>query len=60
MFGDTTKGGNVLPRLDGWRRSAANTYKMVNKGAHDGHPGSLRSLINDSHSLTDLISQKLA
>ncbi len=58
MFGDAAKGGDVLPRLDRWRRSAADTYQTLNKGAHDGHQGSLRALINDTRALTGLISQK--
>ena len=44
LFGDASKGGDVLPRLHAWRRSAADTYQALNKGAHAGHRGSLRSL----------------
>ncbi len=59
MFGDSTRGGDVLPRLDSWRRAAADTYRTLNKGAHDPHRGSLRSLVNDARRLTDLILEKL-
>jgi recombinational DNA repair ATPase RecF len=60
MFGNATKGGDVLPRLDGWRHSAASTYKALNKGAHDTHAGSLRALVSDTRALTELIREKLA
>jgi len=59
MFGDASKGGDVLPRLNAWRRSAADTYQVLNKGAHDAHSGSLRALVSDTRALTDLITQKL-
>lgn len=59
MFGDAARGGDVLPRLDSWRRTAADTYKAVNRGAHGSHRGALRSLVNDSRMLTSLISEKL-
>lgn len=60
IFGDAARGSDVLPRLDRWRRSAADTYKAVNKGTHEGHRGSLRSLVNDTSELTNLIREKLA
>jgi DNA repair exonuclease SbcCD ATPase subunit len=59
MFGDAAKGGDVLPRLNAWYRNAADTYKAVNKGAHTGHPGSLRSLVSDTRQLTETVSRKL-
>lgn len=59
MFGDTARGGDVLPRLDRWQPSAADTYKTLNRGAHETHRGSLRSLVNDARTLTDLICEKL-
>lgn len=59
MFDDSSRAGEVLPRLDRWRRTAADTYQALNKGAHDGHRGSLRSLISDSRALTNLIGEKL-
>jgi hypothetical protein len=60
MFGDAAKGAAVLPRLDNWQRSAADTYRAVNEGAHDGHRGSLRSLVERTRTLTDLIARKLS
>jgi hypothetical protein len=59
MFGDAAKGADVLPRLDNWRRSAADTYRSLNEGSHAGHSGSLRTLVNDSRALTTLIREKL-
>lgn len=59
LFGDASKGGDVLPRLKAWARSAADTYQALNKGAHAGHRGSLRSLITDARQLTETISGKL-
>jgi hypothetical protein len=59
MFGDAARGGGVLPRLNAWGRSAADTYQAVNKGAHDAHVGSLRQLVSDTRRLTDLIQSKL-
>lgn len=60
MFGDAQRGGDVLPRLDNWQRSAADTYQALNKGAHDEHRGSLRSLVQRTRGLTDLIARKLS
>jgi hypothetical protein len=59
MLGNATKGGEVLPLLDMWRPAAATTYRLLNKGAHSEHRGSLRSLVNDARALTDLIREKL-
>ncbi len=59
MFGDASKGGDVLPRLDKWQRAAADTYRTLNEGTHDAHRGALRSLVKDARSLTDLIREKL-
>ena len=59
LFGDASKGGDVLPRLHAWRRSAADTYQGLNKGAHAGHRGSLRSLVSQTRQLTEMISGKL-
>lgn len=59
IFGDTDRGGDVLPRLDGWRKSACDTYQVLNKGAHEAYGGSLRPLVSDTRALTDLIREKL-
>jgi len=59
MFGDAARGGDVLPRLDSWQRSAADTYKALNRGAHQTHQGSLPALVASARVLTGLIRQKL-
>jgi hypothetical protein len=59
MFADASKGGDVLPRLNAWHRSAADTYQALNKGTHQGHRGSLRSLVSQARQLTETISRKL-
>jgi hypothetical protein len=60
MFGDTARGADVLPRLDNWQGSAADTYQALNRGAHDEHHGSLRSLVQQTRSMTQLIAGKLS
>jgi predicted nuclease of predicted toxin-antitoxin system len=59
LFGDASKGGDVLPRLHAWQRSAADTYQALNKGTHAGYRGSLRSLVSQTRQLTEMISGKL-
>jgi hypothetical protein len=59
MFGNAARGGDVLPRLDNWRRAAADTYKTLNKGAHHEHHGPLQPLVNEARALTSLIREKL-
>jgi len=59
LFGDASKGGDVLRRLNTWDRSAADAYQAVNKGAHDGHRGSLRSLVTQTRKLTNTIYSRL-
>jgi recombinational DNA repair ATPase RecF len=59
MFGNAAKGADVLPRLDNWRRSAADTFRSLNEGSHGGYSGSLRSLVSDTRALTALIREKL-
>jgi hypothetical protein len=60
MFSDAARGRDVLSRLNGWHRTAADTYKALDKGAHEEYRGSLRSLVADARALTDLIRSKLA
>jgi hypothetical protein len=60
MFGDAARGADVLPRLDNWQGWAGDTYKALNKGAHHEHQGSLRSLVQQTRDLTELIARKLS
>jgi recombinational DNA repair ATPase RecF len=59
MFGDASKGSDVMPRLNTWDREAADTYRALNKGAHEGYRGPLRSLVGQTKRLTETISSKL-
>ena len=39
LTGDAGRGGDVLPRLNSWGRSFADTYQALNHGAHGAHTG---------------------
>jgi hypothetical protein len=60
LFGDASRGGDVLSRLNAWHRGAADTYQALNKGVHQGHTGSLRSLVSQTRQLIETISGKLS
>jgi len=60
MFGDSARGGDVLPRLDAWDREAADAYKSLNRGAHEGYTGSLPSLVAQTRRLTRTIRRRLS
>ena len=60
MFGDASKGGEVLRRLNAWHRSDADTYQAVNKGVHDGYRGPLQSLVTQTRQLTSAIRDRLS
>ena len=51
LFGDAGQRAKVLPRLDGAGSVFANTFKALNKGAHQPHVGDLGHLISDSRKL---------
>ena len=60
LFGDVAEAGNVIERLRGqWGRTDAETYKALNRGAHEGHSGSLANLIDDTKALVSKIAEKL-
>jgi hypothetical protein len=59
MFGDSSRGGEVLRRLNSWRPASADVYQALNKGAHAEHRGSLRSLVTQARALTETISERL-
>jgi hypothetical protein len=59
LTGDASKGGDVLSRLNTWGRRFADTYQALNKGAHAGHGGDLRSLIADARDLVTKIRTAL-
>jgi recombinational DNA repair ATPase RecF len=59
MFGDSGKGGKVLPELNKWGKIHADTYRALNKGAHEPYVGDLTELISNSRSLVRKIEAKL-
>jgi recombinational DNA repair ATPase RecF len=60
LFGDVAEAGNVMDRLyRQWGRTNAETYKVLNRGAHEGHSGSLANLIDDTKALVSKIAEKL-
>jgi hypothetical protein len=59
LTGDASKGGDVLSRLNTWGRRFADTYQALNKGAHVGHGGDLRSFIADAKDLVTKIRTAL-
>jgi recombinational DNA repair ATPase RecF len=60
LTGDASKGGDVLPRLDAWGRRFADTYRVLNRGAHAAHDGNLRMLIADARDLVAKIRVTLS
>jgi recombinational DNA repair ATPase RecF len=59
LFGDASRVRDVLPRLNAWDRSAADTYRALNEGAHVGHRGPPRSLIGQTRRLAQTINENL-
>ena len=60
IFGNTARAADVVPQLDRWRHTAAGTFRALNKGAHEGHAGSLPPLVSDARALAELIRSRLA
>jgi len=60
LTGDANKGGQVLPRLDGWGRRFADTYRALNEGSHVPHSGDLGLLVGDARKLADKILRSLS
>lgn len=59
MFGNMSKGGEVLRRLNAWHPRIADTYQAVNRGAHNGHNGPLPPLVTQTRELTSAIRTRL-
>jgi ABC-type Mn2+/Zn2+ transport system ATPase subunit len=55
LTGDAGRGGDVLPRLNSWGRSFADTYQALNHGAHGAHTGDPGQLIHGTRALVDKI-----
>jgi hypothetical protein len=60
IAGDSGRGADVLPRLNSWGRSFADTYQALNRGAHGAHTGDLDLLVHDTRALADKIRASLS
>jgi recombinational DNA repair ATPase RecF len=59
LFDNVSRVSDVPERLQRWSRGAADTYRALNKGVHDGHRADLRALINQTRVLTEAIRREL-
>jgi energy-coupling factor transporter ATP-binding protein EcfA2 len=59
LSGDSSKGGEVLTKLNAWGRRFADTFQVLNKGAHAAHTGDLGLLVGDARKLTGKIAGSL-
>jgi len=59
LFGDSSRGGDVLARLNGWGRWAADTFQACNKGAHGSYEHNLSALITDTENLVGQVRTKI-
>lgn len=53
LFGDSSKGAEVLPRLGAYGKNARDAYQASNKGVHEGYPGDLKALVQDTRHLVE-------
>jgi recombinational DNA repair ATPase RecF len=60
LAGDASKGGEVLPKLNAWGHRYADTYQILNKGAHVASHGDLRPLTRDAGDLVTKIRAMLS
>ncbi len=61
LFGDMAEASNVTDRLGKqWGRGFADTFRALNKGAHQGHVGELANLIDNTKVFVSKISEKLS
>ena len=59
LFGDVAEASNVVEQLSRhWGRTYADTFRALNKGAHEGHSGQLADLIDDTKALVAAIGAK--
>jgi recombinational DNA repair ATPase RecF len=60
LFGNVKDTNNAKEQLaKQWGHTFARTYGALNKGAHEGHSGSLANLIDDTKALVSKITEKL-
>ncbi len=53
LFGDASRGSEVLSRLGAYGRWAQDAYQAANKGAHEGYAGDLSTLVRDTSRLVE-------
>lgn len=58
LFGDRSRGGDVLPALNRWASRFATAFKAVNKGAHEGYDDDLGLFIIDVQDLVRRIEAR--
>jgi DNA repair exonuclease SbcCD ATPase subunit len=56
FFEDSTRGGEVLTRLNKFGPWAADAFKQCNEGAHKEYAGNLMDLIRDTEKLTERVA----
>jgi recombinational DNA repair ATPase RecF len=59
LTGDAARGDQALPRLAGWGRRFADTYRALNEGAHAAYAGELGPLVGDARKLAEKIRGSL-
>jgi recombinational DNA repair ATPase RecF len=51
LFDDADRGGEVMARLNKFGGWAGTVFKAINKGAHEGYPGDLYKMVQDTEQL---------
>lgn len=59
ISGDSRAGDQVLPALDRWGGVFADTYRALNKSAHQPYTGDVGELITDTRDLIAKVEEKL-
>ena len=60
LFGDIAEASKVQERLGRqWGHAFAETYRVLNRGAHEGHTGELDDLITSTRTFVRKIAEKL-
>jgi recombinational DNA repair ATPase RecF len=60
LYGDASKTSlDVIRRISTWHSDAGETYRALNRAAHEGYDGDLRDLVSQTRRLADLIQRQL-
>lgn len=57
LFGDMERGEKILPLLNKWGRSHADTFVLLKSGAHDGFDGDVEALCLATEGLAELVER---